>query len=137
MNTELRGVSWPMRFVGGRVATSSNSKHLKESIAQIIMCTKGDYMMKPTFGSSLPQRVFDPVSLMALLWTDISDAVRIWDRRVEILKVETGPVESAGTFQLGASTVEAIQSGIVGIHIRFRERGAEELIDMDLTTQKR
>lgn len=137
MNTELRGVSWPMRFVGGRVATSSGSKHLKESITQIIMCTKGDYMMKPTFGSSLPQRVFDPVSLMALLWTDISDAVRIWDRRVEILKVETGPVESSGTFQLGASTVEAIQSGIVGIHIRFRERGAEELIDMDLTTQKR
>ena len=94
-------------------------------------------MMKPTFGSGVPQRVFDPVSLMALLWTDIEDAVRIWDRRVEILKVETGPVESTGTFQLGAATTEAIQSGIVGINIRFRERGAEELIDMDLTTQKR
>ncbi len=137
MNPELRGIRWPMRFVGGRVATSSGSAHLRESIAQIIMCTKGDYMMKPTFGSALPDRVFDQVSLMALLTTDISDALRIWERRIELVDVQAGPVESTGTFQLGAATVEAIQSGIVGIHIRFRERGAEELIDMDLTTQKR
>jgi len=46
-------------------------------------------------------------------------------------------VESNSTFQLGAATTEAQQSGIVGIHIQFRERGADETVDLNLSTQLR
>lgn len=135
--SEIRGFRWPMKFVGGKVATSSGVQHLKENMAQIIMCSKGDYLMRPEFGSGLPERVFDQVSLLALVWTDVADALRIWERRVQLVDVQAGPVESAGTFQLGAATTEAIQSGIVGIHIRFRERGADETVDLNLSTQLR
>lgn len=135
--SEIRGFRWPMKFVGGKVATSSGVQHLKENMAQIIMCLKGDYLMRPEFGSGLPERVFDQVSLLALVWTDVADALRIWERRVQLVDVQAGPVESAGTFQLGAATTEAIQSGIVGIHIRFRERGADETVDLNLSTQLR
>lgn len=133
----LRGMRYPFKFRGGRVATSSGSDHLSQSIAQIIMCDKGEYLMRPTFGSGLPNRVFDQFSLLALVWTDIADALRTWERRVELVDVQAGPLKSSSTFQLGMATTEALESGVVAIHIRYRERGAQEIVDMDLTTQRR
>ena len=135
--SEVRGVRWPLKIVGGRFATSSGTAHIKQSIAQIILCEKGNYLMRPEFGSGLPERVFDQVSLLALVWTDVADALRIWEKRVELVDVRVGPLAAAGTFQLAAATTESIQSGVVGINISFRERDADEVVDMALTTQRK
>ena len=133
----LKGFRYPFKIKGGRVATSSGTDHLQQSIAQIVMCEKGSYLMLPEFGSGLPERVFDPVSLLALLWTDISDALRIWEKRIELVEVQSGPLADGGIFQLGAASTSSLESGVVGVNIRFRERGGDETIDMNLTTQRR
>jgi len=84
----ITGIKYPFQFHRGRVALSQNGQHLKESIMQIIGTAKGEYLMMPSFGSGVHRRVFDPVNVVALVDGDIREAVRIWEPRVEIVKVE-------------------------------------------------
>lgn len=136
MNT-ITGIKWPLSLSGGRVVTSSGNDHLSESIVQIVLCEKGEYIMRPTFGSGLPTRVFDPVSLLALIHTDVADALRTWERRVDLVKVRVGPIESTGTFMLGAATTDSVASGVVGVHIAFRPKGQDEIVDLELAMNQR
>lgn len=133
----LVGPRFPLSFHAGRLALSVDDNHLRDSIAQIIMTDKGEYVMKPDFGSSVPQRVFDPVSLLALLHTDISDALKRWEHRVDLVDVQAGLSESIGTFMLGAATTEAVESGVVAVHVSFRARGMDEVVNMSIMTEQR
>jgi phage baseplate assembly protein W len=134
---ELIGPRYPLSFHAGRLALSAGDNHLRDSIAQIIMTGRGEYLMKPDFGANVPQRVFDPVSLLGLLHTDIGDALKRWERRVELVDVRAGLAEGIGTFMLGAATTEAVESGVVAVHITFRVRGMDEVVNMSIMTQQR
>lgn len=135
--TELVGVKWPPKFVAGRLAISRGTDHLSESIAQVVMCRKGTYFFRPTFGSGLPERVFDPVSLLGLVATDVADAVRIWEPRVDLVRVTVGQPQSVGAFQLGGVSTAPEGPGVVGIYISYRQRGQEDIVDMNIAAKQR
>ena len=116
---DITGIKFPFGFKRGRVALSRNEQHLKESIMQIIGTAKGEYVMLPAFGSGVHRRVFDPVNVVALVDGDIREAIRIWEPRVEILKVSAG--------------LEHSDLGTVGIAVEFRMKGQREPIRADMT----
>ena len=85
---ELKGIKFPFRVANGKVAVSSGEQHLKESIAQIILCNTGVYIMLPDFGSNIPRRVFDPISMLGIISTDVKEALKKWEARVEFTSVK-------------------------------------------------
>lgn len=114
MSTEfvIKGISWPLRFLNGRVVTSTGTKHISESIFQIIGIGRGEYIMQPEFFSSLPSRVFDPVNETALLNADIADVLNNYEKRIKLLKI--------GTNQ------DNINLGRMKLEITFKVLGSDE-----------
>lgn len=85
--TDVCGISWPLRFTGGRLAVSSGEDHLRENLAQVIGTAKGEYLGRPDFGCDLHSRVFDPVNTGALMDGDIKEAAAQFEPRLEITEV--------------------------------------------------
>lgn len=99
---EPGGISFPFRFVNGRVAISNGVQHVKESVMQILGTAKGEYLMRPTFGSDLFRRVFQSTNVVALAEGDVREALRIWERRVKVNSVTSSIDEShLGVVRLG------------------------------------
>ena len=88
MNKRITGISWPLRFHGGRLAVSHDEIKLQENIMIIVGTGKMELPMKPDFGCDLGRRVFDPINVMALAQGDVAEAVRRYEPRVELLSVK-------------------------------------------------
>ena len=100
--SEPAGISFPFRFVNGRVAVSSGVQHIKESVMQVLGTAKGEYLMRPTFGSDLFRRVFQPTNVVALAEGDVREALRVWEQRVKVNSVSSSVDESElGVVRLG------------------------------------
>lgn len=82
--TLITGVKWPFRFVSGRVGLSSGTSHLMDNVRRIIAVGKGESVMLPDFGSDLHRRVFDPINVSSIGASDIRDAIRTWEPRVQL-----------------------------------------------------
>lgn len=109
---KISGIKFPLQFYAGRVATSDDEQHIKESIIQILATGKMEYLLKPDFGSNLNRRVFDPINVAVLVKIDIRDAIQKYEQRVKLTDVSAN---------LSSSDV-----GIVGISIGFITRGKLE-----------
>ena len=90
------GISFPFRLdETGRVAVSGISvedqefPHIEESVQQILLTRIGERFFRRDFGADIDNIVFEPnASLsLAVLRTDIEDAITRWDPRVQILDV--------------------------------------------------
>lgn len=111
-----RGLSWPFRFsrdTGGTelsAATSREHTHIHESIRQILGTRLGERFMRPDFGSNLHRVVFEPNAqvIKGLLRHHTIDALRKWEKRIEILDVTIDDSD----FQKDRNTI--------GIAIRYR-----------------
>lgn len=110
--TKVQGIKFPLKFYSGRVSLSNGDKHIRESIVQIIGTAKGEYLLKPTFGSDLPRRVFDTVNVMPLVRLDVKTAIEKFEKRVDVTSIEA---------QLSSAAL-----GEVGIHIEYRLKGTQE-----------
>jgi len=44
----------------GRTATADEENHIRDMIAQVLFTAPGERVNRPTFGSGLPQLVFEP-----------------------------------------------------------------------------
>jgi len=83
----IAGIKWPFTLHLGRVALSRDENHIKESVSQIIGTGRMEYLMKPTLGCNLVERVFDPINVQALMEGDIREALQKWEPRVKFVGV--------------------------------------------------
>ena len=87
------GIDFPFRYdTGSGVGTlvSSNAgERIRDSIHVVLSTRIGERMFNPEFGSRLPELVFEPNDdiLKNLLRIYTVDALRRWEKRVEILTV--------------------------------------------------
>ena len=98
------GVAFPFRFgdttgaVVGSEGLPPEYTHIEESIWQILSTRPGERFMRPDFGCRLAELVFqqNDVVLKALAKQYIVDAIRRWEKRVRITRVEFGrsPLET-------------------------------------------
>lgn len=84
----ITGIKYPFQFYSGRIATSTGEQHLKESILQLIGIQKGQYIFRPTIGSTLQSRVFDPVNTAPLCMVDIRDTIEKFETRVILDEID-------------------------------------------------
>lgn len=125
------GVKFPFQFHAGRVALSRGEQHIKESVMQVIGTAKGEYLMKPDFGTNLRRRVFDPVNIAALLESDIKEALIRWEARVELVNIGNG--QNQGDLKLVAYP-SLSDLGTMAIDVEYRIRGENQPTSLSLQT---
>jgi phage baseplate assembly protein W len=125
------GIKFPFQFHAGQVALSKGEQHIKESIMQIIGTAKGEYLMNSEFGTNIRRRIFDPVNVVALLESDIAEALRRWEPRVELMKISNS--SSGQGFALSAYP-SLSQLGTVIVNVEYRIRGENEPTTLSLKT---
>ena len=84
------GWSFPPKPDGrGGIALVSNDEKIKQSIWVILGTPIGQRVMRPTFGSRLPELVFAPINAETLGLAEmyVQEALRFWEPRIELLAV--------------------------------------------------
>jgi phage baseplate assembly protein W len=111
-----RGWSYPVSVekATGRVNLSEYERDIAEALRIILSTRQGERVMRPDFGSSLHEYVFDPIDFntATLIQKAAKDAITQWEPRVKDVEVEASFPESAeGGFVLNISyTVRATNS---------------------------
>ena len=93
-----KGAATPFRFTGetGGVAVSDGEPpehaHIHESIRHILSTRPGERFFLPEFGSRLHELVFqqNDVVLRALAKQYVVDAIKRWEKRIRVTRVEFG-----------------------------------------------
>jgi len=110
-----KGFSYP---IGGTlqefVEDKGDGAMLRTSIMNILFTFKTERVMRPEFGSGLPEKLFEPndLILQAELDTIIKDDIERWDPRIEIMSVEFSDAD--------------VNNNILKIVIGFRDRRTNE-----------
>lgn len=88
-----QGIDFPFRFDNsktvGSIPQSNAGERINDSIHLILGTRIGERMFNPEFGSRLPELVFEPNDdiLQRLLVFYTEDALKRWEKRIEILAV--------------------------------------------------
>jgi len=85
------GFAHPVRVDGsGRIVAASERDLLDRSIVLILGTAKGERIMRPDFGSDLPDFVFKPLSPVNLqrMATAVKAALATWEPRIRVRRVE-------------------------------------------------
>jgi hypothetical protein len=90
-----RGWSFPFQFdpARGSVGMSEYEENIRQCITIIIGTRPGERQMLPAFGCRIHEMLFTPHSraTAAVIGHHVSEALRRWERRIEVLKVESWP----------------------------------------------
>jgi uncharacterized protein len=81
------GLNFPLRTnARGELMLVTGSEDIEQSIRIILGTRPGERVMRPTFGCRAHELVFDPRSAetMSLLQEYVSQALRIWEPRIEL-----------------------------------------------------
>ncbi len=84
------GLSFPLRTnPRGEIALVSGSEDIEQAIRIILSTRPGERVMRPTFGCRANELLFEPfaASTSSLLQEYISDALRMWEPRIEVTRV--------------------------------------------------
>lgn len=73
----------------GRIKMSAYEEDIAEAIRIILWTSKGERVMRPDFGCGLRNYVFSTMDAtsLRLLASDIEEAIRVWEPRVEHAEV--------------------------------------------------
>ncbi len=86
-----RGWSFPFAIQPdrGRIAMVAYEEDIKQSIRIILSTAKGERVMRPDFGCGIHDLVFGAISsaLIGQLERDISEALRLYEARIEVERV--------------------------------------------------
>jgi phage baseplate assembly protein W len=55
-------IDYPVLFQSGRTATTGDADHIRDMLEQLLFTNPGERVNRPTFGSGLLGRVFEPNS---------------------------------------------------------------------------
>ena len=82
---ELQGISYPVRFERGQVATAVGEKKVAAKVMQLLDTRPGELFMSPTYGCKLQLLVFEPLdgNFEAMAELYILDAIREWIHEVD------------------------------------------------------
>lgn len=102
--TDFRGTGWRFPIVprAGSLGWSDGDEGVGESLWLLLKTAAGERVMRPDFGTTVPDLVFEPGSDQNLFAVEqaVRDAVVRWEPRVEILDVTvTGAVEIVVTLR--------------------------------------
>jgi phage baseplate assembly protein W len=90
-----RGWAFPFQFdpARGSVAMSDQEENIRQSITIIIGTRPGERQMLPDFGCRIHELLFTPHTraTAAVIAHHVTEALRRWEKRIEVLKVESWP----------------------------------------------
>ena len=93
MNRDFLGTGWrfPVRLdPKGGIAYSRQERDIEEAVWIILGTAKSERVMLPEFGCGIHDWVFAPVNPATLgqLEHDVSEALKTWEPRIEVLEVK-------------------------------------------------
>lgn len=100
----------------GRIKTLELEEDIRQSIRFLLKTVRGERRMKPLYGSSLHQFIFEPVSyeLVREIREETIRTIRFWEKRVEDVDAEV--------FQAADEETRLL----IRISYRIREMGRQE-----------
>jgi uncharacterized protein len=84
------GLNFPIRMnARGEILLVTGSTDIEQSIRIILSTRPGERVMRPTFGCRASELLFEPVnsSTASLLQEYIYEALRMWEPRIDVLRV--------------------------------------------------
>jgi phage baseplate assembly protein W len=86
------GVGWafpPCVTPEGKIALAEYEEDIRQSIHIILGTNRGERLMRPDFGASLSEFVFEPVNTttVSLLQTRVQESLIAWEPRIDVLDV--------------------------------------------------
>lgn len=94
------GVGWgfPVAFEDGRVVAAEYEESVRQAIVIILSTARGERLMRPDFGCALQGLVFAPNSsaTRGMAECAVRDALREWEPRIDVLKVEASGAGALG-----------------------------------------
>ena len=106
-----RGIAFPMRVdASGSIALVSGVADIEKSMRIIIGTAPGERPMRPEFGCRIWELLFEPINpnTLGLMEAVVEDALRRWEPRVEITRVNADAVDPAnGAVDIAISYVIA------------------------------
>ena len=93
---DILGAGWhfPMRISSrGGLLMSQYETDIEQSIELILKTAKGERRMRPEFGCSINDYVFDPnnATTSGLISRAVEEALGWWEPRIEVLDVDVSP----------------------------------------------
>ncbi len=93
---EYLGTGWafPLQLsLQGGIQLSSAAQKVKESIWIILRTSLGERLYRPDFGSRLSELAFEPLNSTTMIQIRlyVSEALEVWEPRIEIDRVDTEP----------------------------------------------
>lgn len=114
-----RGWKFPIEVdaTTGRIKTSEADEDIAEAIRIILWTSKGERVMRPTFGCGIRDFVFGTTdeTTLRLLESNIREAIRIWEPRVHEVDVQ--------------ARQDGTQQGKLLLHISYVVRSTNNLFN--------
>ncbi len=88
-------LDYPIQFDGrGRTAATTDDKHIRDMIEQVLFTMPGERVNRPTFGSGLLQLVFAPNSDALAAATQLSVQASLQQWLGDLIQVQSVQVEN-------------------------------------------
>lgn len=93
MSKEFLGRGWKFPVVSdlnGKIMMSEHEKDIKEAIWIILATSKGERVMRPTFGCGIHDYVFEHLNIttIKMMEDSIREALTLWEPRIELMNVQ-------------------------------------------------
>ena len=90
MDSPFLGNGWTFPILpdaSGKLAYVAGDDNVEQSLALLLMTQLNERVMRPTFGCAAPSYIFAPgsVQFLNLLQETVSDALTLWEPRVDVL----------------------------------------------------
>ena len=88
-----KGWRFPVSVAKGRIVASEGEEKIRESILIILGTSKGERIMRPEFGCSINDLVFEVnnTATTTLVAFHVQEALLKWEPRIEVLDVFVSP----------------------------------------------
>lgn len=124
---KLYGLGWPIGEDSDFAYLNKASKEslIRSQVKQILLTRKGERVMLPTFGVSLDDYLFAPLTadLANLLAFEVRDAIQTHATNIEVLKITSKVEENYKGFGL---------PGLV-VNLLVREKKSNNIVDVGIT----
>ena len=88
-----KGWKFPLDLKAGKFACAEGEESIRDSIVIILSTSKGERVMRPTFGCNITEYVFAPnnSATATLISFYVKEALREWEPRIEVQNVTVAP----------------------------------------------
>jgi phage baseplate assembly protein W len=89
-----RGWAFPVSVdAAGRIVLSEYENDIREALRIILLTSKGERVMRPDFGASLHDFVFESMSATTIgrVQAAVTDALLKWEPRIQVIDVDAQP----------------------------------------------